>query len=54
VAARISSFEKKPESSGKPEMARVAIVMRTKVTGIAFRSPPMFRMSWASSWLWVA
>ena len=49
----ISSFEKKPESGGMPEIASVAIHIRTNVTGRKRLSPPMLRMSCASSSLWV-
>ena len=35
-------------------MAKVAMVMSQKVHGMYCRSPPMFRMSWASSCEWVA
>ena len=38
----------------QPAIASVAIHMRPKVHGMYFRSPPMLRMSCASSWLCVA
>ena len=47
--AKISSFEKKPEKSGTPAIASVAIHMSTHVTGMCLRMPPMLRMSCASS-----
>jgi hypothetical protein len=51
---RISSFEKKPANGGTPAMASVAIHISAQVTGMYFLSPPMLRMSCASSWLCVA
>ena len=49
AAPRISSFEKKPANGGMPLIASVAIHIVTKVTGMKRRSPPMLRMSCASS-----
>jgi hypothetical protein len=47
--ARISSFEKNPESGGIPAMASVAIHINANVHGMYLRRPPMLRMSWASA-----
>ena len=47
----ISSLEKKPAKGQIPAIARVAIHITTQVMRMRVRSPPMFRMSCASSWL---
>ena len=44
----ISSFEKKPANGQTPAIASVPIHIVIHVIGIHRRSPPMFRMSWAS------
>src|SRR5207245_25569 len=49
AAPRISSFEKNPAKGGMPAIASVAIHMRGAVQGMERASPPIFRMSWASS-----
>ena len=54
TAVRISSLEKNPEKGGMPAIDSVAIHINANVTGMCFRSPPMLRMSCASSWLCVA
>jgi hypothetical protein len=41
---KISSFEKKPENNGTPEIAKEASTSLQKVIGIAF-SNRLFRMS---------
>ena len=41
MKARISSFEKKPDISGKPASASAPIVKVTNVNGIALRKPPI-------------
>ena len=46
MKARISSFEKKPDMSGKPESASAPIVKVAKVNGIALRKPPILSRSW--------
>jgi hypothetical protein len=50
----ISSFEKNPAKGQIPAMARVPIHIVIQVMGRKRLSPPMFRMSCASSWLCVA
>ena len=45
VFQRISSFEKKPASGGRPAMAIVPIRNVQNVTGSALRRPPMLRRS---------
>src|SRR5215510_13503370 len=51
TAPRISSFEKNPEKNGMPAIANVAIHISQNVRRMYGLSPPMLRMSCASSWL---
>ena len=44
-AVSISSFEKKPENGGMPEMARQAMRNVTWVTGMYLRKPPIVDIS---------
>ncbi len=53
-AREVLSFEKNPDRPGMPAMANVATHITANVQGMNFLRPPMFRMSWASSWLCVA
>ena len=48
TAARISSFEKKPENGGIPEMASTPTSIAANVSGIFRQSPPIFVMSVSS------
>ena len=50
---RISSFEKKPASGGRPAIAAVATAKVANVTGMRFASPPMLRMSCSPPSAWI-
>ena len=46
MKARISSFEKKPDISGKPARAMAPTVKVTNVKGMALRKPPIRSSDW--------